>query len=164
MEGLTPACADDLPPVGKLIVDEPFWRHPRGPGPGRRGAFAYRTIAADPPGYVVTEIGPGNSVTESAGRIGAGLVRWYGPPLVLLEHHLAPGLAEGVETLDPVRIGAGSPHGTRGWPAPQDNPRHAGLEVWIAGSGHLIVGRPDRRAAAAGRTGPAASSCSGIRT
>jgi len=28
MEGLTPASADDLPPIGELIVDQPFWRHP----------------------------------------------------------------------------------------------------------------------------------------
>jgi hypothetical protein len=27
MEALTPASADDLPPLGDLIVDDPFWRH-----------------------------------------------------------------------------------------------------------------------------------------
>jgi hypothetical protein len=62
---------------------------------------------------------------------------------VLLEHHLAPEFGEGVETLDLVRVGVDdSPHWSRVWPTPEDNPRHAGLEVWMANYGHLIVGRP----------------------
>src|SRR6266487_6003691 len=94
-------------------------------------------------GAVVTEIGGIISVTESAGRIRAGLARRYGPSLVLLEHHLAPESGEGMETLDLVRIGAdGSPHWSRVWPTPQENPRHAGLQRWMAGYGHQIVGRP----------------------
>ena len=57
---------------------------------------------------------------------------------------------EGIQTLDLVRIGAdGSPHWSRVWPTPQENPRHAGLESWMAAYGHQIVGRPaswfDRR-------------------
>ena len=52
-------------------------------------------------------------------------------------------LGEGMETLDLVRIGAdGSPHWSRVWPTPEQNPRHAGLERWMAGYGHQIVGRP----------------------
>jgi hypothetical protein len=105
--------------------------------------------AAAPPGYlaVVTETGGSssvaNSVTESAGRIWAGLARRYGPSLVLLEHHLAPEFAEGLETLDLVRIGAdGNPHWSRVWPTPEENPRHAGLELWMAAHGYQIVGRP----------------------
>jgi hypothetical protein len=101
--------------------------------------------AAASPGYlaVVTEIGGIISVTGSAGRIWAGLARRYGPCLVLLEHHPAPGSGEGIQTLDLVRIGAdGSPHWCRVWPAPEENPRHAGLERWMATSGHQIVGRP----------------------
>jgi hypothetical protein len=146
MEALTPASADDLPPIGGLIVDEPFWRHPAW-GLAREGVAHLRIwmTATDPPGHVavVTEIGLGNSVTESAGRIWAELVRRYGPSLLLLEHHPAPELAEGVETLDLVRIGAdGSPHWSRVWPTPEDNPRHADLELWMAAYGHQIVGRP----------------------
>ena len=87
--------------------------------------------------------GKSTSVTESAGRIRAGLARRYGPCLVLLEHHLAPESGEGMETLDLVRIGAdASPHWSRVWPTPQDNPRHAGLELWMAAYGHQIVDRP----------------------
>ena len=92
---------------------------------------------------VVTETGGLTSVTESAGRIWAGLARRYGPSLVLLEHYPAPESGEGAETLDLVRIGAdGSPHWSRVWPTPQENPRHAGLQRWMAGYGHQIVGRP----------------------
>jgi hypothetical protein len=139
MEGLTPASADDLPPLGQLLVDEPFWRHPAW-GLAREGVSHLRvwTTTTDPPGrvVVVTETGVGNSVTESAGRIWAELVRRYGPPLVLLEHYPAPEHAEGVETLDLVRIGTdASPHWSRVWPTPEENPRHAGLELWMALTG-----------------------------
>jgi hypothetical protein len=74
MEALTPASADDLPPIGELIVDEPFWRHPAW-GLAREGVAHLRiwTTGTDAPGHVavVTETGLGNSVTESAGRIPA---------------------------------------------------------------------------------------------
>ncbi len=30
MQALTPASADDLPPLGQLIVDDPFWRYQQG--------------------------------------------------------------------------------------------------------------------------------------
>jgi hypothetical protein len=146
MDGLTPASADDLPPLGELLAVDPFWPYPAW-GPAREGAGHLRVWAAATasPGYlaVVTETGGLTSVTESAGRIWAGLACRYGPSLVLLEHHLAPGSGEGTETLDLVRIGAaGSPHWSRVWPTPQDNPRHAGLELWMAAHGHQIAGRP----------------------
>ena len=146
MEPLTPASADDLPPLGELIVDDPFWRFPAG-GVPRRGAGHLRVwaTATATPGYlaVVTETGDAASVTESAGHIWAELARRFGPSLVLLEHYLAPEFGEGMETLDLVRIGAdGSPHWSRLWPTPEENPRHAGLELWMANYGHQIVSRP----------------------
>ena len=62
---------------------------------------------------------------------------------MLLEHTPAPEFGEGLETLDLVRIGAdGSPHGSRVWPTPEENPRHAGLELWMAAHGQQIVSRP----------------------
>jgi hypothetical protein len=132
MEALTPASADDLPPLGELVADEPFWRHPAG-SLGREGVAHLRvwTTATASPGHlaVVTETGLAAWVTASAGHIQAKLARRYGSSLVLLEHHLAPELSEGMETLDLVRIGAdGSPHWTRVWPTPEDNPRHVGLD------------------------------------
>ena len=114
----------------------------RGKGPGTCVSGAPAAASA---GYlaVVTETGGLISVTESAGRIRAGLARRYGPSLVLLEHDPAPGSGAGMEALDLVRVGAdGSPHWSRVWPAPEENPRHAGLERWMAGYGHQIAGRP----------------------
>jgi len=145
MEGLTPASADDLPPLGELLVDDPFWPYPAW-GLAREGIGHLRlwATATASPGYlaVVTETGSITSVSESAGRIWADLARKCGPSLVLLEHHPAPELGEDVEILDLVRIGAdGSPHWSRVWPTPEDNPRHAGLELWMAGHGHQIIGR-----------------------
>jgi len=145
MEPLTPASADDLPPLGELIVDDLFWRYPA--GAAREGVAHLRVwLTAGPePGYlaVVTETGRAASVTESAGRIWAVLAGRFGPSLVLLEHHLPPEAGEGAETLDLVRIGAdGSPHWSRVWPTPEENPRHAELELWMAAYGHHIVSRP----------------------
>jgi hypothetical protein len=131
---------------GYLLVDDPFWRYPaRGlarEGAGHLRAWATATAA---PGYlaVVTETGGITSVTESAGRTWADLARRYGRSLVLLEHHPVPEFGEDTETLDLVRIGAdGSPHWSRVWPTSEENPRHAGLELWMAAYGHQIVGRP----------------------
>jgi hypothetical protein len=125
MEELTPASAGDLPPLGELLVDDPFWQYPAW-GLVREGAGHLRVwaTAAACPGYlaVVTKTGGLTSVTESAGRIRAGLARRYGPTLVLLEHHPAPESGAGMETLE--------------------NPCHAGLDLWMAADGHQIVGTP----------------------
>ena len=92
---------------------------------------------------MVTETGSAASVTESAGHIWAELARRYGPSLVLLEHHPAPAAGEGAETLDLIRISVGgSPHWLRIWPTAEENPRHAGLELWMAAHGHQIVDKP----------------------
>jgi hypothetical protein len=146
MQALTPASADDLPPLGELVADEPFWRYPSG-APGREGAAHLRvwTTATVPPGYlaVVTETGSAAGVTESAGYIWAVLARRFGSSLVLLAHYLAPADEEGAETLDLVRVGAdSSPHWLRVWPTPEENPRHAGLELWMAVHGYQIVSKP----------------------
>ena len=97
------------------------------------------------PGHlaVVTQTAPWASVTESAGQIWAELARRYGPSLVLLEHHPAPQDGEAAEGLDLVRIGAdGSPHWLGVWPTAAENPRHAGLELWMAVDEHRIVDKP----------------------
>ncbi len=146
MEALTPASPDGLPPLGELIADEPFWHHPLDAAAGEGVAHLRVWLTGGPePGYlaVVTETGSTAAVTQSTGRIWADLARRYGPSLALLEHHPAPEAGEGAETLDLVRIGAdGSPHWLRIWPTPQDNPRHGGLELWMAGHGHRIVSKP----------------------
>ena len=146
MAALTPASPSDLPPLGELVADDPFWRYPSGT-PDREDVAHLRVwLTASPePGHlaVVTETGLAASVTESAGDIWTELARRYGPSLVLLEHNPAPKAGEGGESLDLVRIGAdGSPHWSRAWPTPEENPRHAGLELWMAAHGHQIVSRP----------------------
>jgi hypothetical protein len=146
VEALTPASPDSLPPLGELIADEPFWQYPASlkPGPGVAHVRVWLTGGPEP-GHlaVVTDTGSAAGVTLSAGQIWAELERSYGPSLVLLEHYLAPEAGEGTETLDLVRIGAdGSPHWLRIWPSPEDNPRHAGLEAWMAAYGQQIVSRP----------------------
>ena len=76
MEALTPASADDLPPLGELVVDDPFWRHPAW-GLAREGVAHLRIWAtvADPPGYVavVTETG---LETRSLSRPGGSGPSW----------------------------------------------------------------------------------------
>ena len=146
MAALTPASPSDLPPLPKLVADDAFWHYPRGIS-GREGVAHLRVwLTAGPePGHlaVVTETGLAASVTESAGRIRAVLAGRFGPSLVLLEHYPAPEVGEGLETLDLVRIGTdGSPHWSRVWPTPEENPRHASLELWMAAYGHQIVSRP----------------------
>ena len=41
MKDLTPASADDLPPLGELIVYDPFWWYPLALCPGRRSACGH---------------------------------------------------------------------------------------------------------------------------
>ena len=146
MEVLTPASPSDLPPLGELVADEPSWRYPSATTAEAGAAHLRVWLTTGPePGHlaVVTETGLAASVTESAGRIRAALARRYGPSVVLLEHYLAPEFGEGMGTLDLVRVGAnGSPHWSRVWPTPEDNPRHAGLELWMAACGHQIISRP----------------------
>jgi hypothetical protein len=137
---LTPASPSDLPPLGELVADVPFWSYLSAALAGEGIARLRVWLTAGPePGHlaVVTRTGSAAPVTELVRPIWAGLARRYGPSLVLLEHSPAPELGEGMETLDLVRIGAdGSPHWTRIWPTPEDNPRHAGLELWMATYGH----------------------------
>jgi len=145
MEALTPASPDSLPPIGDLIADEPFWRYPLSATPGQGVTHLRVWLTAGPePGHlaVVTETGS-VPVAECAWHIWAALARSYGPSVMLLTHHPAPETEEGAETLDQVRIGAnGSPHWLRVWPTAEDNPRHAGLELWMAGHGYQMVSKP----------------------
>ena len=140
VQGLTPAAAGDLPPLGELVADEVFWRYAS--GRAREGAAHLRvwlTTWAEP-GHlaVVTETGQAASVTGSAAAIWAELSGRYGPRLVLMEH--SPAAGEFTGSLDLVRIGAdGQPRWSRVWPTDEDHPRHAGLQAWMAAYGQQIV-------------------------
>ena len=145
MEALTPASPDSLPRLGELIADVPFWRFAVGTaGEGIAHLRVWQTAGPEPAHLaVVTETGSGVPVTESTGQIRADLARRYGPSLVLLEYRPGPEAGESAETLDLVRAGAdGSPHWLRIWPSPEDHPRHAGLELWMAVHGYQIVSKP----------------------
>ena len=142
---LTPAFPADLPPLGELVADDPFWRYPSAAMPGEGVAHLRVWLTTGPePGHlaVVTGTGPFASVTESAGQIWVELAGRCGHSLVLLEHSPAPEAGDGEETLDLVRIGAdGSPRWSRVWPTPEDNPRHARAGALVAVHGHQIVSR-----------------------
>jgi hypothetical protein len=143
MDALTPASPDSLPPLGALIADELFWRFRAGRAGEGVAQLRVWTTTGPGPGHLAAVTETGSRAAGSAPHVWAGLARWYGPSLVLLEHHPGPGAVEGAATLDLVRVGAdGSPQWTRIWPAPADNPRHAGLEIWMATYGHQIVSGP----------------------
>ena len=109
MEVLTPASPSDLPPLGELVAEEPFWRYPSATmaGAGAAHLRVWLTTGAEP-GHlaVVTENRP-RSLRHRVRRTHLGrAARRSGPSVVLFEHYLAPELGEGTETLDLVRIGA----------------------------------------------------------
>jgi hypothetical protein len=145
-DSLTPASPADLPALGELVADDMFWRYPSGIAAGEGVARLRMWVTASPePGYLAvgTEACRTASVTGSAGRIWAALAGRFGPSLVLLEHHPAAMPGQGRESLGLVRFAAdGSPHWSRVWPTPEENPRHAELELWMAVYGHQIVSRP----------------------
>ena len=96
MEVLTPASPSDLPPLGELVAEEPFWRYPSATmaGAGAAHLRVWLTTGAEP-GHlaVVTETGLAASVTESAGRIWAALPAGPGPPSCCSSTTLRPSSA-----------------------------------------------------------------------
>ena len=145
MEALTPASPDGLPALGELVADEPFRRYRIGMAAEGVAHLRVWLTTGTQAGHlaVVTETGTEVPVAQSAEQIRAELTRRYGLSFVLLEHRLAPETEEGAETLDLVRFGGdGSPHWLRVWPTPDENPRHARLELWMAVHGHQIASRP----------------------
>ena len=143
MEALTPASPDSLPRLGEQIADDLFWRYRAGRAGEGVAHLQVWTTTGPEPGHLAVVTETGSRVAESAAHIRAELAPRYGPSLVLLEHHPAPETGEGAETLNLVRVGTGgSPHWTRIWPTPEDNPRHPGLELWMATDGYQIVSRP----------------------
>jgi len=145
---LTPASPDDLPPLGKLITDNPRWQYKMyssllGLRSGVTGVTHMRVwaTATDPPGHlaVVTKYsGHLTMSTLTEGRIRAALARKAKGSLVLLEHYPAAGYARSDQTLDLVSVD-GSPRWSSVWPTPEEDPGHAGLELWMAAYGHQIV-------------------------
>jgi hypothetical protein len=124
VEALTPASADDLPPLAELIADDPFLRHPA-VGLAREDVAHLRvwTTATDPPGRSgpSSPAGTGptsccSSTTPTRDR------RRRGDPRPVPHRRRR------------------QPHWLRVWPTPEENPRHAGLELWMAVQPGLIEG------------------------
>jgi hypothetical protein len=149
---LTPASPADLPPLGKLITDNPRWQYKThssllGLRSGVTGVTHLRVwaTATDPPGQlaVVTKYSgvlTMGGLTEE--RIRATLARKYKGSLVLLEHYAAAGYARSDQILDLVSVD-GDRRGAGGvWPTPEEDPGHARLELWMAAYGHQILRMP----------------------
>ena len=145
VEALTPASPDSLPPLGDLIADEPFWRYPAGATgralPTSAGGSPRIPSPATWPWSPRPGPPPGSpSLRSTSGPLSpAGT----GPRLSCsstTRHHPAPKAGEGGETLD---VGVdGCPQWMHAWPTPEENPRHAGLELRMAVYGYRIVSRP----------------------
>ena len=96
MAALTPASPADLPPLGELVADDPFWRYPSAAMAGEGVAHLRVWLTTGPePGHlaVVTETGLTASVTESAGHIWAALAAGTGPPSCCSSTTLRPSSA-----------------------------------------------------------------------
>jgi hypothetical protein len=131
----------DLPPLGDLVIDDPMWHFGRPPFEGYARLRVWKIPGA---GHgrlaVATHTETGTSVTNAIEEIWAALKDRHGLPLVLLEHW--PGSPFTPEHLDQVKIGSdGSPKWFRIWPALEEDPRNAELELWMAAHGDQIVYR-----------------------
>lgn len=131
-----------LPPLRKVIRDEPRWWYPaRDTGAGY-GEARLRVWNAALTGHfaVVTELGTGVSVTNAAGLIWQKLKAEYGMPLGLAEHYPA-GLSSLGEHVDMVLSPVGrSLDWMRLWPVPDANPDAGMLRMWWDIYGSEITG------------------------
>lgn len=140
----------DLPPLGVLIADDPWWRYPS-PFCAAGDGIAHLRVWDTPAGghvAVVTEAGLGASVTNSAEGIIGALQARYGHPLTLLEHWPdgetitwpvgAPTVLG--EHIDQVHTGLFRPRWRRVWPVHPDNPDYDALAAWFGEHGRRVAG------------------------
>lgn len=138
-----------LPEPGDLVCDDPAYRYDSdcGPGYGRTHLRVWRCGDAEQPTWLamITEIGDGATVTNSAAHIWSALVEEYGPELVVLEHWNA-GSGSGPDHVDQMAMDKGDPTWRRIWPTPEDHPNHAEFDAWYAWQRPLL---PQGRVSAA---------------
>lgn len=129
-----------LPVPDRLVVDEAMWRYPSGTLAGA-GYGHLRVWTTSPAGHlaIVSEVGLGASVTNSAEHIWAELIDRFGRPLVLLEHWPAGEGLDREDTLDQVHIAPGLHPWRRIWPTDPDHPEHDLSERWMREHGHRLL-------------------------
>jgi hypothetical protein len=164
----------ELPLLGALIADDPWWPYPSAclAGGGIAHLRVWMLDGQDGHLAVVTETGLGASVTNSIEFIWRKLIRLYPGPLTLLEHYPAAESPAGDgEHVDLVDVTGTHPEWQRIWPTPPSNPAHAGLNTWMSAHGRVILsiaatwdetqnpGGADRRGDAARPANPAEPPC-----
>lgn len=119
--------------VGGLLVDEPAWLY-RSDGLSGSGLARLRVWETRPGDAsrlcVLTDLGLGASMADSAEQIWAKLIALHGPGIVVLWHRPGEG-----EQLDQLAIGSAGPTWWPVWPSEQ----HA---EWVAQHGNRILYRP----------------------
>ena len=142
---LTPAFPADLPPLGELVADDPFWRYPSAAMPGEGVAHLRVWLTTGPePGHlaVVTGTGPSASALSPLGRSGLSSPAGEGPCSSSSSTPPLPGPGTARRpSIWSSSAPMGVPAGPASGPTPEENPRHAGLELWMAVHGHQIVSR-----------------------
>lgn len=133
----------DLPPLGQMLVNDPFWRYQSGTAAAGGVAHLRTWATSDNEGRrvaVVTETGLGSSITNSIEHIWSSLVAEApGVETVLLEHWPAEAGAGEGEHLDQVVVDNGQPQWRRIWPTPESNPLHDSFESWMNTQGQVII-------------------------
>jgi hypothetical protein len=117
----------------ELICVTEEWRYDSACGDGY--GLARLALWRAPVGHVamVSDLGIGASVTNSAENVWAALVVDYPGPLVLLEHY--PGGAQGGELdeehIDQADVVDGQPRWRRIWPIRRSHPLYDELHSWV---------------------------------
>lgn len=125
----------------QLVVDDVLWRYPSA-GVAGEGIAHLRVWTAAPAGHIaiVTEVGLGTSITNSAEHIWAQLVARHLQPLLLLEHYPASEHPQGRDdTLEQVALQGGRPVWRRVWPTTPANPNYAQFKRWMTEYGHRLL-------------------------
>ncbi|MEU9837467.1 hypothetical protein AB0D67_38530 [Streptosporangium sp. NPDC048047] len=131
-----------LPVPGDLILNNPAWLYPSpcaaGSGMAHLRIWTTRTAAPHTHLAIVSQMGIGASVTNSATSIHATLTHALNGPVVLLEHWPEQE-SHGPEHLDQVTITAGQPDWRRIWPTSVSNPDRSRFETWMNHHGHPLL-------------------------
>lgn len=137
-----------LPERAELVREEPAFTYESACGPQRgRAHLRVWSCPHGEPGTawwlaVVTEIGDGPSITNSAVEIWHALANQYGQALVVLEYWNGGSGCGPDNHIDQVALRDGRPDWRRIWPTQPTHPAHAEFTAWaIRNLPHLPPGR-----------------------